>query len=70
MFILILIPTIITALEKLDLKGISDPAISMLHHVTLPHSKHRRRGHLNLSGRMAWKMGRKNGDANAVAFTI
>jgi len=32
-FILILIPTIITALEKLDLKGISDPAISMLHHV-------------------------------------
>ncbi|MEY2194147.1 mechanosensitive ion channel [Neobacillus sp. BF23-41] len=32
-FILILIPTIITALEKLDLKGISDPAITMLHHV-------------------------------------
>ncbi|WP_144551589.1 mechanosensitive ion channel [Bacillus sp. X1(2014)] len=31
--ILVLIPTIITALEKLDLKGISDPAISMLHHV-------------------------------------
>ncbi|MCQ6282754.1 mechanosensitive ion channel [Bacillus sp. EB600] len=32
-FILILIPTIITALEKLDLKGISDPAIAMLHNV-------------------------------------
>ncbi|MEH7128624.1 mechanosensitive ion channel [Neobacillus drentensis] len=32
-FIFILIPTIITALEKLELKGISDPAIAMLHHV-------------------------------------
>lgn len=32
-FILILIPTIITALEKLDLKGISDPAIAMLHKI-------------------------------------
>ncbi|AZU64576.1 mechanosensitive ion channel [Neobacillus mesonae] len=32
-FILILIPTIITALEKLDLKGISDPAIAMLHDI-------------------------------------
>ena len=32
-FILILIPTIITALEKLDLNGISDPAIAMLQHV-------------------------------------
>lgn len=32
-FILILIPTIITALEKLDLKGISEPAIAMLHDV-------------------------------------
>jgi hypothetical protein len=29
-FILILLPTIITALEKLDLKGVSEPAISML----------------------------------------
>jgi Conserved TM helix len=32
-FILILIPTIITALEKLELKGISEPAIAMLHDV-------------------------------------
>ncbi|MFL6517098.1 MAG: mechanosensitive ion channel, partial [Bacillus sp. (in: firmicutes)] len=32
-FIFILIPTIITALEKLELKGISDPAIAMLDHV-------------------------------------
>ncbi|MBY0145218.1 mechanosensitive ion channel [Neobacillus niacini] len=32
-FILILIPTIITALEKLELKGISDPAIAMLQDV-------------------------------------
>lgn len=32
-FIIILIPTIITALEKLDLKGISDPAIAMLEDV-------------------------------------
>ncbi|MEH7074350.1 mechanosensitive ion channel [Neobacillus drentensis] len=32
-FILILIPTIITALEKLQLKGISDPAIAMLDQV-------------------------------------
>ncbi|MFJ7726048.1 mechanosensitive ion channel [Neobacillus sp. NPDC097160] len=32
-FILILIPTIITALEKLDLKGISEPAIAMLHQI-------------------------------------
>lgn len=32
-FILILIPTIITALEKLELKGISDPAIGMLQDV-------------------------------------
>ncbi|MEO2075142.1 MAG: mechanosensitive ion channel [Bacillus sp. (in: firmicutes)] len=32
-FILILLPTIITALEKLDLKGVSDPAISMLRSV-------------------------------------
>ncbi|WP_160724161.1 mechanosensitive ion channel [Bacillus sp. USDA818B3_A] len=32
-FILILIPTIITALEKLDLKGISEPAIAMLNHI-------------------------------------
>lgn len=32
-FILIVIPTIITSLEKLDLKGISDPAIAMLHEV-------------------------------------
>jgi small-conductance mechanosensitive channel len=32
-FILILIPTIITALEKLELQGISDPAIAMLDHV-------------------------------------
>jgi len=29
-FVLILIPTVITALEKLNLKGISEPAISML----------------------------------------
>ena len=29
-FILLLLPTIITALEKLDLKGVSEPAISML----------------------------------------
>nr|WP_263324189.1 mechanosensitive ion channel [Neobacillus sp. Marseille-Q6967] len=32
-FILILIPTIITALEKLELKGISEPAVSMLENV-------------------------------------
>ncbi|EKN66570.1 putative integral inner membrane protein [Neobacillus bataviensis LMG 21833] len=32
-FILILIPTIITALEKLDLKGILEPAIAMLHQI-------------------------------------
>ena len=32
-FIFILIPTIITALEKLELKGIADPAISMLQDV-------------------------------------
>ena len=32
-FILILIPTIITALEKLELKGIADPAIAMLQEV-------------------------------------
>jgi Conserved TM helix len=32
-FILILIPTIITALEKLDLDGVSAPAIAMLHKV-------------------------------------
>ncbi|MBV7505218.1 mechanosensitive ion channel [Bacillus sp. sid0103] len=32
-FILILIPTIITALEKLELKGISEPAIAMLDRV-------------------------------------
>lgn len=32
-FILILIPTIITALEKLELKGISGPAVSMLENV-------------------------------------
>ncbi|MDN3018045.1 mechanosensitive ion channel [Paenibacillus sp. BSR1-1] len=32
-FILILIPTIITALEKLDLKGVSEPAVAMLHNV-------------------------------------
>ncbi|MDQ6595143.1 mechanosensitive ion channel [Bacillus salipaludis] len=32
-FVLVLIPAIISALEKLDLKGISDPAIAMLHHV-------------------------------------
>ncbi|GHH98786.1 mechanosensitive ion channel [Neobacillus kokaensis] len=32
-FILILIPTIITALEKLDLRGISEPAIAMLHDI-------------------------------------
>ncbi|MCM3763998.1 mechanosensitive ion channel [Neobacillus niacini] len=32
-FILILIPTIITALEKLDLEGVSAPAIAMLHKV-------------------------------------
>ncbi|WP_338470876.1 mechanosensitive ion channel [Niallia sp. XMNu-256] len=32
-FILILIPTIITALEKLELRGISDPAIAMLQDV-------------------------------------
>ncbi|QCJ44848.1 hypothetical protein FAY30_24840 [Bacillus sp. S3] len=32
-FILILIPTIITALEKLDLKGISEPAIAMLQQI-------------------------------------
>lgn len=32
-FILILIPTIITALEKLELKGISEPAIAMLNKV-------------------------------------
>ena len=32
-FILILIPTIITALEKLELKGIADPAIAMLQDV-------------------------------------
>lgn len=32
-FILILIPTIITALEKLELKGISEPAIAMLNNV-------------------------------------
>jgi len=32
-FIFILIPTIITALEKLDLKGISEPAIAMLNHI-------------------------------------
>ncbi|WML41627.1 mechanosensitive ion channel [Neobacillus sp. OS1-2] len=32
-FILILIPTIITALEKLDLKGISEPAIAMLYQI-------------------------------------
>jgi hypothetical protein len=32
-FIFILIPTIITALEKLELKGISDPAIAMLQDV-------------------------------------
>ncbi|MBT2657852.1 mechanosensitive ion channel [Bacillus sp. ISL-18] len=32
-FIFILIPTIITALEKLDLKGISEPAIAMLNRI-------------------------------------
>ena len=32
-FILILIPTIITALEKLDLKGVSEPAIAMLQQI-------------------------------------
>ncbi|MGG1679203.1 mechanosensitive ion channel [Neobacillus sp. NRS-1170] len=32
-FILILIPTIITALEKMDLKGVSGPAVAMLHNV-------------------------------------
>ena len=32
-FILILIPTIITALEKLELRGIADPAIAMLQDV-------------------------------------
>jgi small-conductance mechanosensitive channel len=32
-FILIMIPTIITALEKLDLDGVSAPAIAMLHKV-------------------------------------
>ena len=32
-FILILIPTIITALEKLELRGIADPAIAMLQEV-------------------------------------
>jgi hypothetical protein len=32
-FILILIPTIITALEKLELEGISDPAVAMLRDV-------------------------------------
>lgn len=32
-FILILIPTIITALEKLELNGIADPAIAMLQNV-------------------------------------
>ncbi|MED3575016.1 mechanosensitive ion channel [Cytobacillus praedii] len=32
-FIFILIPTVITALEKLDLKGISEPAIAMLHDI-------------------------------------
>ncbi|MFC0414975.1 mechanosensitive ion channel [Cytobacillus solani] len=32
-YIFILIPTIITALEKLELKGISEPAIAMLHDV-------------------------------------
>ncbi len=32
-FIFILIPTVITALEKLDLKGISEPAISMLNRI-------------------------------------
>lgn len=32
-FILILIPTIITALERLDLKGVSEPAIAMLHNI-------------------------------------
>ncbi|MBP1914252.1 mechanosensitive ion channel [Lederbergia galactosidilytica] len=32
-FILILIPVAIAALEKLDLKGITEPAISMLHEV-------------------------------------
>ncbi|WP_042463492.1 mechanosensitive ion channel [Neobacillus dielmonensis] len=32
-FILILVPTVIAALEKLDLKGISDPAVSMLEQV-------------------------------------
>jgi len=32
-FILILIPAIITAVEKLDLKGISEPAIAMLHQI-------------------------------------
>lgn len=32
-FILILIPTIITAMEKLDLEGVSAPAIAMLHKV-------------------------------------
>ena len=32
-FVLILIPVVISALEKLELKGITDPAISMLHQV-------------------------------------
>ena len=32
-FILILIPTIITALERLELKGIADPAVAMLQDV-------------------------------------
>lgn len=32
-FVLILIPTVITALEKLELRGISDPAIAMLQDV-------------------------------------
>ncbi|MDV2687281.1 hypothetical protein RYX56_23320, partial [Alkalihalophilus lindianensis] len=31
--ILILIPTIITALERLNLKGISEPAIAMLQNI-------------------------------------
>ncbi|SFB24174.1 Nucleoporin protein Ndc1-Nup [Bacillus sp. cl95] len=32
-FVLILIPTVITALERLDLKGISEPAVAMLNDI-------------------------------------
>ena len=67
-FILILIPTIITALEKLELKGISDPAIAMLQDVVSVIPNIAVAVILILSRDMAWKMGGENRHTNAMAF--